>query len=171
MRVHDMDKQSKFGVDIRKGDLEVRVCCVHLDSYMLTEEDMVGLESLSHAKPDSNTHRVLKKLKETTIRHEQEWKGDLLPRVESSELPFVLAGDFNDTPASHIYQQATKHLIDPYVEQGRGMGTTYHGPYPAFRIDYVLHTPDLEAVSYKRVKTHISDHYPVVVTLKLKSEN
>ena len=171
VRVHDLDKQSKFCVDIAKGGHEVRVCCVHLDSYQLTAEDMEGLESLSHAKPDSNTHRLYKKFKETTLRHEQEWLGELRPLVEASELPFVLMGDFNDTPASYIYQRTKEFLLDPYVEQGRGFGTTYHGPFPAFRIDYILHTPDMEALSYKRVKTHISDHYPIVVSLKLKSEN
>ena len=171
VRTHDIDRQSMFAVDVRKGDNEMRICCVHLNSYQLTDKDMEGFENLSHAKPDSNTHKLLGKFKETTLRHEQEWKEKLLPRVEESELPFVLVGDFNDTPASYIYQRATELLEDPYVEQGRGFGTTYHGPYPAYRIDYVLHTPDLEALSYKRVNTYISDHYPVVVNLKLKSEN
>lgn len=171
VRVHDIDHQSMFAVDVKKGKSEMRVCCVHLNSYQLTNEDMEGLENLSHAKPDSNTHKMLRKFKETTLQHEQEWLDKLLPLVKASEIPFVLAGDFNDTPASYIYQQATELLSDPYVEQGRGFGTTYHGPFPAYRIDYVLHTPDLEAISYKRVKTYISDHYPVVVSFKLKGKN
>ena len=82
-------------------------------------------------------------------------------------MPLIIAGDFNDTPASYIYQQATDLLSDPYVEQGRGFGTTYHGPYPAFRIDYILHSHDLEALSYKRIPSAISDHYPIVVTLRM----
>ena len=166
VQVHDMDKQSKFCVDIEKDGHEMRVCCVHLDSYQLTDSDLKGFEQLSHAKPDSNTHRLLRKFKETTLQHEKEWKEELLPMVEASNIPFVLMGDFNDTPASYIYQQAKDYLRDPYVEQGRGFGTTYHGPYPAFRIDYILHSPDLEALSYKRVKTNISDHYPIVVVLR-----
>lgn len=170
VEVHDMDHQSKFAVDIERGGSVLRICCVHLDSYQLTEADMEGLESLSHAKPDSNTHKLLRKFKETTLRHEQEWLSELLPMVEAAEVPLVLAGDFNDTPASYIYQKARRLLLDPYVEQGRGFGTTYHGPYPAYRIDYVLHSPQMEALSYKRVNTYISDHYPVVVTLKLKGE-
>jgi endonuclease/exonuclease/phosphatase (EEP) superfamily protein YafD len=87
--------------------------------------------------------------------------------VENSRIPIIIAGDFNDTPASYIYQQATKMLCDPYVEQGRGFGTTYHGPYPAFRIDYILHSEDIKALSYKRIKTNISDHYPIVVQFDL----
>ena len=171
VRTHDIDRQSMFAVDVRKGENEMRVCCVHLNSYKLNDKDMEGFESLSHAKPDSNTHRMLKKFKETTLRHEQEWLEEILPLVEASELPFVLVGDFNDTPASYIYQQAMELLIDPYVEQGRGFGTTYHGPYPAYRIDYVLHSRELEALSYKRINTYISDHYPVVVNLKFDNKN
>ena len=168
VNMYDMDKQSKFAVDVVKGGHMLRVCCVHLDSYELNEDDRAGFESLSHAQPDSNTHRLMRKFKETTLSHEQEWKEELLPAVESSDIPFVIAGDFNDTPASYIYQQATDILVDPYVEQGRGFGTTYHGPFPAFRIDYILHSADMEASSYKRVKTNISDHYPIVVVLKWK---
>ena len=167
VKVYSMDRASKFCVDIDKNGQTVRLCCVHLDSYMLTADDREGLESLTHAQPDSNTHKLYKKFKETTLRHEREWKQDLLPKVESADVPFVLMGDFNDTPASYIYQQATTLLMDPYVNQGRGFGTTYHGPFPAFRIDYILHSHDFESLSYKRVKTNISDHYPIVVQLRL----
>lgn len=165
--VDDMDKMSKFFVDVNKNGREVRVCCVHLDSYQLDRQDLESIEKLSHAKVDDSTHRVLGKFKETTLRHEEEWNNDLLPLVERTKIPIIIAGDFNDTPASYIYQRATKVLVDPYVEQGRGFGTTYHGPYPAFRIDYILHSRDMKALSYKRVKTAISDHYPIVVTLDL----
>lgn len=170
VNVHDMDRKSKFYVDLSKGSHVYRVCCVHLNSYQLTEDDMEGFEKLSHAKPDSTTHRLFKKFVSTTRQHETEWKEELKPMVEKSDVPVIIAGDFNDTPASYIYQQATDLLVDPYVEQGRGFGTTYHGPYPAYRIDYILHSSDLEAVSYKRVKTNISDHYPIVVQLRISDQ-
>jgi len=32
----------------------------------------------------------------------------------------------------------------------------------------VLHSPDMEAVAYKRIKSDISDHHPVVVEIKKK---
>ncbi len=162
-----MDKKTKFHVDLQKGDHRVRICCVHLDSYELNDSDYESFERLSHAKTDSSTHRLVKKFAETTRRHEQEWKEELLPLVQSSQVPIIIAGDFNDTPASYIYQQATHLLSDPYVEQGRGFGTTYHGPFPAFRIDFILHSRDMEALSYKRISTPISDHYPIVTDLRL----
>ncbi len=169
LKGYAMDRKSKFYADLEKNGKTVRVCCVHLDSYQLTDDDLESFENLSHAKTDSSTHRLMKKLAETTRQHEREWKEELKPLVEGSTIPLVIAGDFNDTPASYIYQQATDLLADPYVEQGRGFGTTYHGPYPAFRIDYILHSRDLEALSYKRITSPISDHYPIVVTLRINS--
>lgn len=167
VRGDEMNERTKFYVDLKKGDNLVRVCCVHLDSYELNEDDYESLERLTHAKTDSSTHKLLHKFTQTTRQHEQEWKEELLPLIESTGIPFVIAGDFNDTPASYFYQQASKLLKDSYVEQGRGFGTTYHGPFPAFRIDYILHSPDMEALSYKRISTPISDHYPIVVDLRI----
>ena len=164
----EMDGRTKFFVDVMKNGRRVRVCCVHLDSYQLDEGDYESFERLSHAQADSTTHRLLGKFAETTRRHEQEWKEELLPLIQSTTVPLVVAGDFNDTPASYIYQQAADYLSDPYVEQGRGFGTTYHGLFPAFRIDYILHSHGLEALSYKRISTPISDHYPIVADLRIR---
>lgn len=171
-QVFDMHRPSKFYVDVVKNSHVVRICCVHLDSYQLDENDLRSFEQLSHAQYDStSTRKILHKFKETTRCHEKEWKEDLKPLVENTSIPIIIAGDFNDTPASYIYQQATKLLRDPYVEQGRGFGTTYHGPFPAFRIDYILHSDDIKALSYKRLKTNISDHYPIVVQFDLENRD
>lgn len=169
VKVYDMDRKSKFCVDIDKKGQTARVCCVHLDSYQFTEAEREGLENLTKARPDSNTHVMMKKFKETMRLHETEWKQELRSKVESADMPFILIGDFNDTPASYIYQQATDLLEDSFVNQGRGFGTTYHGPFPAFRIDYILHSSDLETLSYKRIKTSVSDHYPIVTRLRFNN--
>lgn len=168
LNVNNMDCRSKCYVDIEKNGVPVRICCVHLDSYQLDDHDLENLEKISHAQADSyGARRIIGKFKETSRCHQTEWQDELLPLIEKTTTPIIIAGDFNDTPASFIYQRATRVLNDPYVEQGRGFGTTYHGPYPAFRIDYMLHSPELEALSYRRIKTHISDHYPIVVQFKL----
>lgn len=163
----DMDRKSKFYADVLLRDDTIRICCVHLDSYQLVEKDQQGLLNLAKAQPDSATLGLLGKMAETVVSHEYEWAEELKPLIDSSSMAFVLVGDFNDTPASYLYQQATRLLTDCYTEQGRGFGTTYHGPFPAFRIDYILHSHKLKALAYKRIKTNISDHYPIVATLKV----
>lgn len=166
VRGHLMDSCSKFYADLVKNGHKVRLCCVHLDSYQLVDEDREGWERLTSLKPDSTTHRLLGKFCETVRRHESECDNELLPLVGRTKVPLIIAGDFNDTPASYIYQRLADSLSDSFVEQGRGFGTTYHGPFPAYRIDYVLHSKGLSTLAYKRVKTSISDHYPIVVTLQ-----
>lgn len=171
MNVNNMDCKTKCYVDVEKNGCPVRICSVHLDSYQLDAGDLEELEKISHAQVDKKSAKnILAKFKETSRIHGIEWNEDLLPLIEKTSTPIVIAGDFNDTPASYLYQRATKLLKDPYVEQGRGFGTTYHGPYPAYRIDYQLYGGNLEALSYHRVKTNISDHYPIVVQYKLASK-
>lgn len=167
LKGYTLDKRSKFYTDLMKDGKTMRICVIHGDSYQLSDEDREGFEKLTHAKPDSTTRGLLAKFVETTRQHEEEWKEELLPLIESTDTPIIIAGDFNDTPASYIYQRITQHLTDPYVMEGSGFGTTYHGLYPAFRIDYIFHSPEIQTLAYKRIKTHISDHYPVVVTLAL----
>lgn len=59
-------------------------------------------------------------------------------------------------------------MIDSFIEKGRGLGNTYIGEFPSFRIDYILHSPDFKTVSYLRDTTQLSDHYPIQGKLKLK---
>ena len=165
--VGETGSSTKFFVDVVKGSKTFRLFCVHLTSYQMVGTDAEALERLAHGTVDSATELTAKKLVHTQRMHETEWKEVLLPKIKESPYPVILAGDFNDPPSSYLYQKAQKVLEDSFVEQGRGLGTTYHGPFPAFRIDYVLHSDTIKALTYKRIKSDISDHYPVVVDLKL----
>ncbi|MCC8173817.1 MAG: hypothetical protein LIO65_05375 [Odoribacter sp.] len=57
-------------------------------------------------------------------------------------------------------------MKDSFIQKGRGLGNTYIGEIPSFRIDYILHTQDIETVSYLRDKVVLSDHYPIIAKLK-----
>ena len=170
--VERVDGSSKFYADLMWGGDTVRVYNIHLDSYQLDESDKKQIHDLSHGNVDSTTGRgTLRKFRETILMHEQEW-AVLSDYLDTRNRLTVVAGDFNDTPASYFYQQCHKRLVDSYCEVGQGFSATYHGiftrnaSFPAFRIDMVLHTDDLEAVAYRRIKSEISDHHPVAVTLK-----
>ena len=164
------DRGSKFYVDITKSGKELRLFPMHMGSYKLDPADKEALEQLSQGGNMAEKARpTLGKFKHAIIAHETEWD-ELKPMIEQSGKPVVVAGDFNDTPASYLYQHMKKLLRDTYMEQGKGFGTTYHGFFPAYRIDYVLHTDGIESLAYRRVRNNISDHYPVVVTLELNPE-
>jgi endonuclease/exonuclease/phosphatase family metal-dependent hydrolase len=80
----------------------------------------------------------------------------------------VVCGDFNDTPVSYVYHKLRGDLKDAYVEAGRGLGGTYNGNLPSYRIDFILFDPSFEAYNYKRQTVKLSDHFPIMVTLDLK---
>lgn len=158
----------KVLVEILNGDQPFRLICVHMDSYAFDLDDRNDIEQMRHLKIDSTSHRTLAKAKETVIRHETEWNEQLRPLISECSLPLIMAGDMNDIPSSHLYNQITKYLDDTYCDKGLGFCTTYNGSFPRFRIDMVFHSKDFTTLSYRRIKSPISDHYPVLVSLELK---
>ena len=94
----------------------------------------------------------------------------LKPLVTECSLPLVMAGDMNDIPSSYLYHQITKELCDCYTDKGVGFSTTYNGGFPRYRIDMVFRSEGIRTLSYKRVRTDISDHYPLVVSFELEEQ-
>ena len=81
----------------------------------------------------------------------------------------VLLGDLNDVPLSYTLGELRRAgLIDAFREAGRGSGITYGGPVPALRIDYVLATEELEALTASVLKCDFSDHRPTRAVLSAK---
>ena len=80
--------------------------------------------------------------------------------------PAVLVGDFNARPD---WRQITELLdagwVDSFAEAGEGDGFTANAADPRYRIDYIFHTPAIEAVDAGVIRTEASDHFPVVADL------
>lgn len=85
----------------------------------------------------------------------------LTEHIQSSPYPVIVCGDFNDTPVSYSYRKIRKDLVDAYIKSGRGIGNTYSGVFPSYRIDYILHSRDIQSVGFETIKVNYSDHYPV----------
>lgn len=163
-----IDTTCKVRADVALGGDTLRIFSVHLNSYKLTNDDHQELEQITRGEGDKESSRqVLRKFRKTILAHADEW--DVLsPLIQESPYPVIVAGDFNDTPASYIYRRISSTLKDCYREHGKGFGTTYHGKFPAFRIDYIFHDEQLNSLSYKRIISDISDHYMIVADLELK---
>ena len=162
-----IDSTRNIYADIKIASDTLRIYNVHLSSYMLDEEDHDEMMRIKHGDVSENSMKTLEKFKSTSLKHEEEIDR-LMEHMKLSPYKTIVCGDFNDTPASYTYQRLSNMYIDAYVEKGNGLSTTYNGVFPAFRIDYVLHDNALVADSYKRMKVNISDHYPVLVSLKLQ---
>ena len=81
--------------------------------------------------------------------------------IRNSPYPVVVCGDFNDVPVSYSYRTMKKNLNDSFVEAGKGIGTTYMGKFPSFRIDFIFHSKEIKCLNFDIPNVKLSDHFPV----------
>jgi endonuclease/exonuclease/phosphatase family metal-dependent hydrolase len=159
--------------DIKVNSRTIRTYCTHLQSFQISsdtymiKESMDQLDVLNKENQDKLTqtskHFVNKFRVAFSKRSEQ--IDALLDHMDACTEPIILAGDFNDTPSSYAYSRLASELDDSFVESGSGFGRTYNGPYPSFRIDFILHSPELSAYRFNTLNVPYSDHYPIVADL------
>lgn len=82
--------------------------------------------------------------------------------VEESPYPVILGGDFNDVPSSYAYNHIlSPRLQDAWTQRGTGLGTTFTGPIPGLRIDFLLVDTSLTVVDIEQLNPQWSDHRPL----------
>ncbi len=154
--------------DIAVSNDTVRVYCVHLESYRLGDKDRKLLQKLSEGKGQAlseEVHSIVSLL--IAANKNRARQAEIIKKhMNRSPYPVILCGDFNDTPLSYTYSTLDDDMQDSFVEKGRGLGNTYIGEFPSFRIDHILHSSSFETVSYLRDTVKFSDHYPIQSKLK-----
>lgn len=149
----------------------IRLYNIHLASYRLGKAERAFIQDLGKGKKREDFSGDVKKLTgRLTQAHKNRARqaGKIRNHLTHSPYPVILCGDFNDTPLSYTYRKIKKDLKDSFIEKGRGLGNTYIGEFPSFRIDYILHSPDFETLSYQRENLDLSDHYPIKTKLGRK---
>ncbi|MGI4749360.1 MAG: endonuclease/exonuclease/phosphatase family protein [Janthinobacterium lividum] len=156
-------------IDVKTVSKTVRIYAVHLQSIHFMPEDYQVIDSVSKVE-ESNLHsykRILAKLKSAFLkRSEQVYL--VRNHAATSPYPYIIAGDFNDTPASFAVNKMAAGLKNAFREKGTGFCTTYNGDFPNFQIDYILAQPSFQVINYKVFKKKLSDHYPIRADLLLK---
>lgn len=153
--------------DLLIGVDTVRVINIHLQSNRLGHEEYEYVTGITENTEEKRRGllKVMAKLrdaaKERTVQ-------TLLveEQIDRSPYPVILCGDFNDLPSSYAYQKVRGDLQDSFIEKGNGIGNTYAGIFPSFRIDHVFATGEFEFLSHKVRREKFSDHYPVISTLR-----
>jgi len=149
-------------IDVQKGDQMFRMYSVHLQSIRFDPEDYKYINSITgNEKTDkSSARRLGSKLKTAFIR-----RSDQVVKIKESAAqcpyPYIISGDFNDTPSSYAVNYMATGLKNAFHEKGSGFGRTYNGNFPNYQIDYIMASPQFKVASYQIVEKKLSDHYPV----------
>lgn len=157
-------QNSSMYVDVNIEGKKIRLFNNHLQSTQFTGNDKKELIS---GDTEAAAKKVGNKLRESyKVRAFQ--ADTISALVKLSPHPVIVVGDFNDTPASYVVNVIRGDMSDSFRERGQGYGYTYTDLFKLFRIDYVLHSKDIETIDYESPPVVWSDHKPVVVKLQIR---
>ncbi|SHF19270.1 endonuclease/exonuclease/phosphatase family protein [Dysgonomonas macrotermitis] len=153
--------------EIKIGKKYITIVNNHLESNRLTAEDKELYKELvvdqrrdrlgavtenirSHLDPAFKTRALQANIIADCIR---------LQRGKTDAM--IVCGDFNEPPISYAYQKIKGNFLDAYKYTGSGIGITYHEDGFYFRIDYIMHSLNLQAYNCTVGTVKYSDHYPI----------
>ena len=155
--------------DIDVNGQVLRVYNCHLESYSISFKTFV--QKLFHKETFTDeVERVHGRVREATIRRAEQVES-LLRSEAASDVPCLVCGDFNDTPASYTYRMLCKTKKDSFVESGTGFSSTYSLLWPMIRIDYILLPQEFASARHETARIPWSDHYPVMTQIYFHPEH
>ena len=157
-------------LDLDVNGKTIRVYNVHLQSISFDKEDYTYLEKVKEMDPQMNPSKRILRMLRSAFKKRSTQVDLMKAHMKTCNVPYIIAGDFNDTPASYAVTKMTDSLNNAFIEQGRGLGRTYNGKFPNFQIDYIATTKDFEVTNYHIIEAKLSDHFPVRSDLRIKSK-
>jgi len=154
--------------DFKVNKKTFRIYGVHLQSIKFQPEDYDYLREVKQINTDTeSSKRIGNRLKHAFLKRGEQAK--ILKRhARESGLPYIIAGDFNDTPISYAVNTLATDMKNSFREKGSGFGVTYNGDFPNFQIDFILTSSEFDVKNYCIIKKKLSDHYPVRSDVELK---
>lgn len=153
--------------DIFVNNKLIKVYNTHLQSIHLNYDEIESIENITDTIIWKPTGNIFAKL-----RYAYYWRAlqaeKLKANMNKANAPIILCGDFNDSPNSYVYRTLSKNLQDSFDEAGLGVGQTYFGKIPAFRIDYILADSKFNISKHQILRNIFSDHFAVKATMSLQ---
>ncbi len=146
-----------------------RIFNVHLQSYRIDPEqyDFIGTPAIKGRKKIGDLIELSSKYIAATQKRAIQARM-IRKKIDESPYPVVVCGDFNDTPASYSYRKTRGSLRDAFVSSGKGIGQTYVGKLPSFRIDFIFHSRGIESFNFTTFPVSYSDHLPIMCEMKTR---
>ena len=149
--------------DIKINDDTVRVYNMHLASIRLQKADYDAIgekNSKTHYTKKEKKQKILSRLS-LAFKNRAEQSKKVKEHMNNSPYRVIACGDFNDTPISYCYKLMSEGLNDAFKESGLGTSGTYIGKLPSYRIDYILHSKEINSYEYQKHSEELSDHHAV----------
>lgn len=149
-----------FYSDIEIGKKIHRFYNVHLQSYRFKKKDIEFINEIDQEDAEKiiKAKNIISRMKnayQARAKQVNLIKNEI--KNQATDMKHFILGDFNDPPVSYAYEQLSKKLKDAFIEQGNGLGRTYTGKMPSFRIDYILFPKSMNCIDYKSFQM-TSDH-------------
>lgn len=150
---------------------KILVVSIHLESIGLSDQDKALFKELTEG--EARTKKDFKRVKsqllsKLSVAFKERASQARLLREQIDSLGIenvIIAGDFNDIPGCYAMRELCgDDFKTAFSEAGKISLPTYHANRFYFHIDHILYRGNLRAVSYRRIRSPYSDHYPVVST-------
>jgi len=161
---------SSIYTDVLINKDTVRIFNNHLQSIRFNKNNYSFITNSKALKEDEKLREIKDisfRLRDAFIKRASQ-ANILAKHIKSSPYPVIVCGDFNDVPVSYTYRTMRKNLNDSFIEAGKGIGTTYTGKFPSFRIDFIFHSRDIRCTEFDIPDIRLSDHYPVTSSFILE---
>jgi len=149
-------------IDLKINGKPVRIISVHLQS--------TGISAIqSHFQGMSNEikfNQLISSL-EANGKYRARQAREIRQIVDSTSIPTVIAGDFNDLPSSYTYHILKTKMKDGFKVAGHGFGSTFFPMHNLLRIDYIISNHALKCISYSTLTEKLSDHKAVQASFRL----
>lgn len=160
--------ESLVACDIRVNGKVYRIATTHLQSVLFDSKDYEGISQFGKTeKATIETPRaIVPKLRRAYVYRSTQAE-QVSAFLDSTDVPVILTGDFNDVPNSYTYFKIRKDMQDAFLEKGFGMGRTFRKISPTLRIDYIFADPRIAIEGFGLKKVPYSDHYPLMADFVL----
>lgn len=157
-----------IATDILVDKDTIRIYNVHLQSVRMMNTDYRYINNFTNEKSNQQVRgafRIIRLLKRAFNKRARQVDA-IAESIKNCPYKIIVAGDFNDLPSSYSYHTISNSLTDSFLEKGKGLSPTYIGPLPWLRIDYILHSPSLQCISYSKSGRKLSDHHSIQAIFK-----
>ena len=158
-------------VDIQTGETRIRIISCHLQTTNFSKKrrllDDPVLQNADIQQVEDVVTDISQELAQNfKIRATQ---AQIVRQViDTTRIPTIVCGDFNDTPSSYTYQYIKGDLKDSFKTRGNGYAYTFRGIHHLLRIDFILYSKEFKCIDYYSPEKEWSDHNPIISEFYLK---